>query len=119
MFEQSRREFIISVGTAMGSVSLLPIPVFAEGSCAVKHPIMPPKKDLPGQCTNCGMVRPMWARTWMTFENSVGKFQVCSFHCLAEMALKSGEDPRNVKIALYIDPYTCLLYTSPSPRDRS
>ena len=108
MSEQSRREFILTVGKGIGAVCLLTIPAFAEGPCAVEHPIMPPNKNLKGQCTNCGMVRPMWARTWMTFENSEGKFQVCSFHCLAEMALKSGEDPRNVKVALYQDPTTMI-----------
>ena len=112
MSEQSRREFIISIGAAIGAVSLLPIPAFAEEKCKIKHPIMPPNKNLPGQCTNCGMVRPMWARTWITFENSEGKYQVCSFHCLAEMALKSGEDPRNVEVALYTEPQTMIPATS-------
>ena len=104
MSEQSRREFMITIGKGIGVVCLLPIPALAEGPCAVKHPIMPPDKKLPGQCPNCGMVRPMWARTWKTFENSEGKSQACSFHCLADMALKSGEDPRNVQVALYTDP---------------
>ena len=108
MSEQSRREFIAKLSMGVGAVCLLPISALAEGPCAIKHPIMPPNKNLKGQCTNCGMVRPMWARTWMTFENSEGKFHVCSFHCLAEMALKSGEDPRNVKVALYKDPDTMI-----------
>lgn len=46
----------------------------------------------------------MWARTWTTFRNSEGSFGVCSFHCLADMALKSGEEPKNVMVALYLDP---------------
>ena len=108
MSEQSRREFIIELSMGIGAVCLLPLPAFAEGPCEVKHPIMPPNKNLKGQCTNCGMVRPMWARTWKTFENSEGNFHVCSFHCLAEMALKSGEDPRNVMVALYKDPTTLI-----------
>jgi nitrous oxide reductase accessory protein NosL len=108
MTEQSRREFILKLSKGIGTFCLLPIPALAEGPCSVNHPIIPPNKNLKGQCTNCGMVRPMWARTWMTFENAEGKFQVCSFHCLAEMALKAGEDPRNVKVALYKDPDTMI-----------
>jgi nitrous oxide reductase accessory protein NosL len=46
----------------------------------------------------------MWARTWKTFENSEGKSEACSFHCLADVALKSGEDPKNVQVALYTEP---------------
>ena len=77
---------------------------FAEDPCAVQHPFDPPNKELQGQCLNCGMNRPMWARTWMTYENSQGKTEVCSFHCLADVALKSGEDPKNVMVASYMDP---------------
>ena len=40
----------------------------------------------------------------MIFENSEGKSPACSFHCLADVALKSGEDPKNVMVALYRDP---------------
>jgi nitrous oxide reductase accessory protein NosL len=112
MSEQSRREFILAIGKGIGVVSLLPVSALAGEPCAIQHPIMPPNKELKGQCTNCGMVRPMWARTWITFENSDGKFQVCSFHCLAEMALKSGEDPRNVMVALYKDPHTMIPASS-------
>jgi nitrous oxide reductase accessory protein NosL len=104
MSSQTRRKFLL---TAAGSViwaTLSPISVLADDPCAVKHPLMPPRQDLSGQCPNCGMARPMWARTWMTFENSDGKSQACSFHCLADVALKSGETPKNVMVALYLDP---------------
>jgi nitrous oxide reductase accessory protein NosL len=46
----------------------------------------------------------MWARTWFTFENSEGQFQACSFHCLADRALKAGQDPKNVRVANYLNP---------------
>jgi copper chaperone NosL len=46
----------------------------------------------------------MWARTWKSFDTASGRFEVCSFHCLADMAQKSGETPRNVKTALYLQP---------------
>jgi nitrous oxide reductase accessory protein NosL len=65
---------------------------------------MPPQNDFSGQCPNCGMVRPMWARTWFVFENAEGQSQACSFHCLADVALKSGEDPKNVRVAHYQAP---------------
>lgn len=76
----------------------------AADPCAVQHPLDPPNKELQGQCLNCGMGRPMWARTWMTHENSQGKSEACSFHCLADVALKSGEEPKNVMVATYMDP---------------
>ncbi|MDY0039133.1 MAG: nitrous oxide reductase accessory protein NosL [Desulforhabdus sp.] len=76
----------------------------AADPCALQHPLDPPDKELQGQCLNCGMGRPMWARTWMTYENSQGASEVCSFHCLADIAIKSGEDPRNVMVAEYTEP---------------
>ncbi|MGA7874646.1 MAG: nitrous oxide reductase accessory protein NosL [Desulfoferrobacter sp.] len=77
---------------------------FASDPCAVQHPLDPPNKDFSGQCPNCGMGRPMWARTWITFENSNGKSEVCSFHCLADVAIKAGEEPKNVMVTLYLEP---------------
>ena len=104
MSNQSRREFMFMVAKGLGGVCLVPMTALASGPCDIKHPIMPPNKDFAGQCPNCGMVRPMWARTWKTFDNFEGHTQACSFHCLADMALKSGEDPQNVKVALYLEP---------------
>lgn len=95
---------IITVAVA----AFLPASGWAEEPCAIQHPLDPPQKDLAGQCPNCGMARPMWARTWMTFHNSQGVFGVCSFHCLADIAVKSGEDPKEVKVALYVDPQTMI-----------
>jgi nitrous oxide reductase accessory protein NosL len=40
----------------------------------------------------------------MVFENSTGKYEACSFHCLADMAIKAGERPRSVETALYMAP---------------
>ena len=105
---QSRREFVLMMAKGIGGICLLPIPTLASDSCDIKHPLMPPNKDFAGQCPNCGMVRPMWARTWRTFEISEGNTEACSFHCLADMALKSGEDPQNVKVALYMEPNTMV-----------
>lgn len=100
----TRREILLAAVAGTITTALSPIRVLAADPCAVQHPLMPPQKELSGQCPNCGMVRPMWARTWYTFENSEGQSQACSFHCLADMALKSGEDPKNVQVANYLDP---------------
>jgi nitrous oxide reductase accessory protein NosL len=34
----------------------------------------------------------------------MGKYDVCSFHCLADMAIKAGEKPRTIETALYMAP---------------
>ncbi|MFC1834852.1 nitrous oxide reductase accessory protein NosL [Thermodesulfobacteriota bacterium] len=96
----------VSLAVVMAAVGAIMWPgtAAAEDPCAVKHPLMPPNKEFSGQCPNCGMMRPVWARTWKSFENSQGKFSVCSFHCLADMAIKSGEDPKDVTVALFLEP---------------
>ena len=100
----TRREILLAAVAGSIYAAFSPIRVLAFDSCSVDHPFMPPRKDFSGQCPNCGMVRSMWARTWFTFENSEGNSQACSFHCLADRAIKSGEDPQNVKVALYLNP---------------
>jgi nitrous oxide reductase accessory protein NosL len=103
----NRREFLRFTLAAAGALAVWPLPLHAEESaCKIPHPITPPDPRFKGQCPNCGMIRAMWARTWMRFENSEGMSEVCSFHCLADVALKSGEEPRNVEVALYTRPDT-------------
>ncbi len=92
------------LGASLAVMFTLPRPVLAEGPCDVVHPLSPPQGHYIGRCPNCGMQRAMWARTWVTFENSSGPQAVCSLHCLADLAVKSGEDPRQVKVALYLEP---------------
>jgi nitrous oxide reductase accessory protein NosL len=104
MFNDTQHKIIVALVAGLILAAFSPIHVLAADPCAVQHPLMPPQKDLSGQCPHCGMVRPMWARTWITFENSEGKSQVCSFHCLADIALKSGEAPKNVRVAQYLSP---------------
>lgn len=92
---------------ALGVMTLIflqTIPLLADEPCDVQHPFTPPKSEFVGQCPNCGMLRSMWARTWMVFENSSGKYDVCSFHCLADMAIKAGEKPSSVETSLYMYP---------------
>ncbi|AFM23393.1 nitrous oxide reductase accessory protein NosL [Desulfomonile tiedjei] len=100
----SRREFNLIALAVITLVLLQAGPLLADDPCAVQHPFMPPKAEFVGQCPNCGMMRGMWARTWMEFENSSGKHGVCSIHCLAHMAIKAGEKPRSVQTALYMAP---------------
>jgi nitrous oxide reductase accessory protein NosL len=83
---------------------LWPSAVFSDEGCGVQHPLLPPDKAFSGRCPNCGMLRAMWARTWKTFENTEGRFEACSFHCLADMTQKSGFAPANPATALYLDP---------------
>ncbi|MGD9250163.1 MAG: nitrous oxide reductase accessory protein NosL [Desulfobacterales bacterium] len=103
----NRREFIQTALMGTGSMLLWPLPLVAdETPCQLPHPLAPPNPRYEGQCPNCGMTRAMWARTWMTFENAEGAFEVCSFHCLADVARKSGETPQRVQVALYTRPET-------------
>ena len=38
----------------------------------VEHPLMPPSTEFSGQCPVCGMMRAMWARTWIEFDQTDG-----------------------------------------------
>jgi len=65
---------------------------------------MPPQNEFQGQCPVCGMVRPMWARTWISFTPYQGVEQVCSFHCLADWSIKTGQDPTDIMLTVYHEP---------------
>jgi copper chaperone NosL len=54
------------------------------------------------------MVRSMWARTWITFDEVKHVSQVCSFHCLADWILKSGQEATNVMLTVYHHPETAI-----------
>lgn len=104
MLSKSRRKFLSLTLKGTAALTFYPLYAYAANPCNIQHPISPPDASLSGQCPNCGMVRSMWARTWKTFENSEGPSEACSFHCLADVALKSGEEPKNVMVALYAEP---------------
>jgi nitrous oxide reductase accessory protein NosL len=105
MTSANRRSFIKYLTAA--PVGLALFPKVAKGmDCQIQHPFMPPKAQYQGQCPVCGMVRSMWARTWITFEAIKNVSQVCSFHCLADWCLKSGQEPTKVKLAIYHQPNT-------------
>lgn len=55
-------------------------------------------------CPNCGMTLKEWAHTNHQFANSEGSFRTCSIHCVADMTLKSGAQPKDVKVALHLQP---------------
>ncbi len=84
-------------------VGLLPAVVHG-GDCQTQHPIMPPDNGYVGQCPVCGMVRSMWARTWIAFDPAREVSQVCSFHCLADWTMKSGRTPQNIRLTVYHRP---------------
>jgi copper chaperone NosL len=99
-----RRYLIGKMVAGAGALCLLPHNIFANEPCAVQHPLMPPNKELGGSCHNCGMMRPMWARTWHTYEVDGEALEVCSMHCLAEATVNAGGVPRNIQVALYLSP---------------
>lgn len=55
-------------------------------------------------CPNCGMILKKWAHTNHEFSNSEGRFRTCSIHCVADMSKKSGEKPKDVRVALHLNP---------------
>jgi copper chaperone NosL len=98
-----RRRFLKII--SMAPLSLSAFPAIARAmECRSEHPLTPPRKNYHGQCPVCGMVRPMWARTWIRFEPYLGVDQVCSFHCLADWILKTGREPKNIVLAVYHEP---------------
>jgi nitrous oxide reductase accessory protein NosL len=55
-------------------------------------------------CPNCGMVLKEWAHTNHEFSNPEGSFRTCSIHCVADMSVKSGTQPKDVRAALHLQP---------------
>ena len=104
----NRRHFIRNLLIGAGIVAIFPGDLLASDSCSVQHPFMPPRPEFKGVCHNCGMMRPMWARTWHTDTGEGETLQVCSMHCLAEATLNAGTSPENVQAALYLDPATSI-----------
>lgn len=99
-----RRQFIRNLLAGVGLISLFPYKVLAASQCSLEHPFIPPKVNLKGECHNCGMKRPMWARTWHKYQIDGDTLSVCSMHCLAEASINSAIEPKHVQVALYLDP---------------
>lgn len=108
MMRINRRMFIRLSVVGVGIAAIYPTEIVFAGGCGEQHPIMPPAMKLIGQCMNCGMQRPMWARTWHRFELAGQPREVCSIHCLAEMSLNSGIEAENVMVADYLNPERLL-----------
>lgn len=100
----SRRQFIATATRATVATLVFPLAARAEPACRAAHPLTPPDPGFHGRCPNCGMGRSMWARTWKTFRTTGRCQEACSFHCLADMAVKSGVDPSAVMTALFLEP---------------
>lgn len=99
-----RRAFIRNMLLGTGLMYVFPHQLFADSKCDVEHPFMPPNTNFKGVCHNCGMTRPMWARTWHTYQSEGNSLDVCSLHCLAEATLNAITTPDNVNVALYLEP---------------
>ena len=87
MYSQSRRRFMATFIVITGVMAIFLYNALAADLCSVQHPLKPADKAFSGRCNNCSMARAMWARTWKEFENSKGRFEVCSFTCLAKFAV--------------------------------
>ncbi|HSO20468.1 MAG TPA: nitrous oxide reductase accessory protein NosL [Desulfosarcina sp.] len=101
----NRRNLLKSLVAAPIGLALSPNGVKGM-ECRVQHPMMPPNNQYEGQCPVCGMLRSMWVRTWITFDEVKNVSQVCSFHCLADWIQKFGQEPTNVTLTLYHQPDT-------------
>ena len=98
-----RRQFLKTMSVTPLSLAVF-LPAVTAMECKVPHPLMPPQNQFQGQCPVCGMVRPMWARTWIRFTPYQGVEQVCSFHCLADWSIKTGQDPTDIMLTVYHEP---------------
>ena len=83
-----------------GMIALL---IFA-GRCATAQTSQKAETSKMTTCPNCGMVLKEWAHTNHEFANPEGSFRTCSIHCLADMSQKSGTQPKDVRVALHLQP---------------
>lgn len=94
--EMSRR-YLLKTAMVAGS--------WAADAPAIEHPLMKPGRFTDkGRCPNCGMGLNMWGRTRHAFSNSEGAHETCSIRCLADMSRNLGEEPHDVRAALYLEP---------------
>lgn len=75
----------------------------------IEHPFRNPQKFTDHvRCDNCGMNRNAWARTRYEFTTAKGEFFTCSIACVAIMGMKLSDEPRNVRVAAYLNPAEML-----------
>ena len=100
----NRRQFIGNLTWLTVASLAWPLTAGAGSGGKVDHPLAPPDPALYGRCPNCGMTQSMWARTWKTFRLADQTWEACSFHCLAEMALKADRPLEDIQTALFLQP---------------
>ena len=100
----NRRQFIGNLTWLTVTSLAWPMTAWPDACGGVDHPLAPPDSALYGRCPNCGMTQSMWARTWKTFRLADQAGEACSFHCLAEMALKADRPLQDVRTALFLQP---------------
>jgi len=74
------------------------------GGLAAAQPAQKAEPSKAAICPNCGMVLKMWAHTNHEFSNPEGTFHTCSIHCVADMSKKSGTQPKDIRVALHLQP---------------
>ena len=85
------------------------VPLASAQAAAPEHPLGgKPMFTDHESCDFCGMSRNAFGRTRYVFTDSRGEHYTCSIHCVAAMSRQSGEEPRNVRVALYLDPKTMI-----------
>lgn len=90
-----------------GMIALL----FNLGGCATTQ--SPQKAQTQTtNCPNCGMVLKEWAHTNHEFTNADGSFRTCSIHCVADMSQKSGTQPKDIRVALHLQPEKMISATT-------
>ena len=58
------------------------------------------------------MVLKEWAHTNHEFTNAEGSFRTCSIHCVADMSQKSGTQPKDIRVALHLQPEKMISATT-------
>lgn len=78
--------------------------LFLTGGCTTRSTAQKAETAKMSTCPNCGMVLKEWAHTNHEFTNPEGSFRTCSIHCVADMSQKSGTQPKDVRVALHLQP---------------
>jgi nitrous oxide reductase accessory protein NosL len=94
--------------TIVGMLALL---ILAAG-CATTQTSPSAETPKMSTCPNCGMVLKEWAHTNHEFTNPEGSFRTCSIHCVADMSQKSGTQPKDVRVALHLQPEKMIPATT-------